>query len=164
MRCLPKRIKQHMATRGRELAKETCPGHPVWARSQRTVPEHDGHPITENDARAPVVERIPDPIPDKKKKREYVALCIRNEVPLEAVIKKLTRPSYRLVEAVLDLGAEESVPNNGSSQDQPRHRKCRKRAGFIESQVSIFWKDQPASNCFMFSITSKPYSVLTLFL
>ena len=45
----------------------------------------------------------------KKARRKYVALCTRDEVLLQAVAKEPARPGYKLVEAVLDSGAEESV-------------------------------------------------------
>ena len=45
----------------------------------------------------------------KKARRKYVALCTRDEVLLQAVAKETARPGYKLVEAVLDSGAEESV-------------------------------------------------------
>ena len=38
-----------------------------------------------------------------------MALCTRDEVLLQAVAKEPARPGYKLVEAVLDSGAEESV-------------------------------------------------------
>ena len=36
-------------------------------------------------------------------------MCTRDEVLLQAVAKETTRPGFKLVEAVLDSGAEESV-------------------------------------------------------
>ena len=45
----------------------------------------------------------------KRKRRKYVALCTKDTVLLQAVAKEPTRPGYKLVEAVLDSGAEESV-------------------------------------------------------
>ena len=45
----------------------------------------------------------------RKQRRKYVALCTKDEVLLQAVAKESTRPGFRLVEAVLDSGAEESV-------------------------------------------------------
>ena len=47
----------------------------------------------------------------KKARRKYVALalCTRDEALLQAVAKEPARPGYKLVEAVLDSGAEESV-------------------------------------------------------
>ena len=48
-------------------------------------------------------------IHSKRQKRKYVALCTRDEVLLQAVAKETTRPGFKLVEAVLDSGAEESV-------------------------------------------------------
>ena len=45
----------------------------------------------------------------KKTRRKYVALCTRDEFALHAVAKENARPGYKLVEAVLDSGAEESV-------------------------------------------------------
>ena len=38
-----------------------------------------------------------------------MGLCTRDEVLLQAVAKETARPGYKLVEAVLDSGAEESV-------------------------------------------------------
>ena len=45
----------------------------------------------------------------QRQKRKYVALCTIDEVLLQAVAKEPTYPGYRLVEAVLDSGAAESV-------------------------------------------------------
>ena len=63
----------------------------------------DSCAAAEKDASAPAAARF------RKQLRKYVALCTRDEVLLQAVAKEPTRPGYRLVEAVFDSGAEESV-------------------------------------------------------
>ena len=63
----------------------------------------DSCTAAEKDASAPAAARL------RKQRRKYVALCTRDEVLLQAVAKEPTRPGYRLVEAVFDSGAEESV-------------------------------------------------------
>ena len=45
----------------------------------------------------------------KRRRRQYVALCTKDTAMLQAVAKEPAYPGYRLVEAVLDSGAEESV-------------------------------------------------------
>ena len=45
----------------------------------------------------------------KRARRKYVALCTKDEVLLQSVAKEVERPGYRLVEAVLESGAEDSV-------------------------------------------------------
>ena len=63
----------------------------------------DSCAAAEKDASAPAAARL------RKRRRKYVALCTRDEVLLQAVAKEPTRPGYRLVEAVFESGAEESV-------------------------------------------------------
>ena len=45
----------------------------------------------------------------KRRRRNYVALCTKDTAALQAVAKEPAYPGYRLVEAVLDSGAEENV-------------------------------------------------------
>ena len=66
---------------------------------------------TEKDARAPVGEHQAKytPVAARKRRRKFVALFTKDEVFLQSVAKEPQRPGYRLIEAVLDSGAEESV-------------------------------------------------------
>ena len=57
-------------------------------------------------ARAPAGPRLQN---QPGRRRKYISLCLKDEVLLQAVAKDLTYPGFKLVEGVLDSGAEESV-------------------------------------------------------
>ena len=65
----------------------------------------------------------------KKTRRKYVALCTIDEVSLQSVAKETERPGYKLVEAVLDSGAEESVSPAKSFPGRPVVPSVMSRAG-----------------------------------
>ena len=65
----------------------------------------------------------------KKTRRKYVALCTIDEVSLQSVAKETERPGYKLVEAVLDSGAEESVSPAKSFPGRPVVPSAMSRAG-----------------------------------